>query len=654
MKLQEILEEQLKSEPNFVTDNGEVKKWVVLNKAKSLDEDLLKLLLTNHELKNKFFFTVAGVTVFNQTLFIQFMEQKNYLNDSYTKYKNKIGLTINNKFIKQHNEVSLVWPYKDCILEGGQSREEDKREEIFFNEVLAQDEITKLLDPKVLTNLKHFGASGEKKFENFKRNSNNTITDNLIIKGNNLLGLASLLPQFRGKIKMIYIDPPYNTGSDSFKYNDSFSRSTWLTFMKNRIELSKELLMPSGIFLVQCSFHQYAYLRVMMDDLFEKHLCDLNIQVRHPDRSLTGDKEFNDVIEYILIYTNDKAKKMPFIEKQKTIDDYTIQIDLDKNVKPATIKCGSKIVEVYLPNQYKVVPIQPSAQGLKKISVRGSLREKNSSGRFFVKYLEPLSNYPPETLFKVPNMGDDSQDHRLFYSAPKGNKNGGYYQGKPTSSEVTKKQYANFYNFEREYNNVSEQGDVEFRNGKKPEELLKLLIQMFTLPNDTVLDYHLGSGTTAAVAHKLGRQYIGIEQLQSQIDLASNRINNVINGDLTGISSSIDVNWQGGGSFIYIELKKYNQTFIDQIEMAKDSKTLLNIWSQMKEKSFLNYNVDIKKQDQHIKEFKNLNLSQQKQLLCEVLNKNQLYVNLTELEDSMFTCSASEKKISKEFYQINK
>lgn len=199
-------------------------------------------------------------------------------------------------------------------------------------------------------------------------------------------------------------------------------------------------------------------------------------------------------------------------------------------------------------------------------------------------------------------MGDDLESHRFFYSAPKNKKNGGYYQGMPTSSDVTKKQYPNFYNFEKEYNNVSKQGDVEFRNGKKPEELLKFLIQIFTKSNDIVLDYHLGSGTTAAVAHKLGRQYIGLEQLQSQIDLTQQRIKNVINGDQTGISEDEDVKWQGGGSFVYLELKKYNQNFIEQIEEAKDTEALLQVWEQMKAKSFLNYNVDIKKQEEHIEE----------------------------------------------------
>lgn len=652
MKLYQTLENQIKKEPNYVSDNGEVKKWVVLSKAQNLDEELIELLLQDPDLKENFFIKVKDVLVFKQTLFIQFLEQKNYLNDSYTQFKNKVGITIGNQYLKQRNEVSLVWPFKDCVLEGGQSREEDKREEIFFNETLAQDEITELFDPKVLTNAKRIDQNGENNFDKFNRNENGTITDNLIIKGNNLLALHSLKKEFAGKVKLIYIDPPYNTGNDGFKYNDRFNHSTWLTFMKNRIESAKKLMSSSGVFLVQCSFHQYAYLKVLMNDLFEKHLCDFNIQVRHPDRALTGDKEFNDVIEYILIYSNDRNKKMPFIEEQKTIDDYNLQIEVDAEASIEEIQCGSKNVKVYLPHQYKVVSIPPSKEGLKKISIRGSIREKNSSGRFFVKYLEKLNGYPSGTLFKVPDMGDDSVNHRYFYSAPEGNKNGGYYQGMPTSSEFTKKQFSNFYNFEKEYNNVSKQGGVEFRNGKKPEELIKFLIELFSNTGDIVLDYHLGSGTTAAVSHKLKRQYIGVEQVQNQIDLIKCRMVNVINGDTTGISKDDDVNWQGGGSFIYLELKKYNQTFIEKIEAAEDTAELLQIWEEMKSRSFLNYNVDLKKQEQHIDDFKALSLKEQKQHLCELLDKNQLYVNLSSLNDENFKCTEEEKIVTQDFYKI--
>jgi adenine-specific DNA-methyltransferase len=201
---------------------------------------------------------------------------------------------------------------------------------------------------------------------------------------------------------------------------------------------------------------------------------------------------------------------------------------------------------------------------------------------------------------------------------------------------------------------IADEGGVKLSNGKKPEKILYRLIKMITNEGDVVLDYHLGSGTTAAVAHKMKRQFIGIEQLDYGENDSVNRLMNVIDGDDTGISSYEDVNWQGGGSFVYLELKKYNQTFIEQIEEAKDSEALLQIWEQMKAKSFLNYNVDIKKQDEHLEEFKTFTLAVQKQHLCELLDKNQLYVNLSSLNDCDFACTEEEKKVTKDFYQIKK
>src|SRR5690554_5498836 len=282
MKLYTTLEQQLKKEPNFVTDNGELKKWVVLNKAQNFDEELIALLLQEPTLKEKFFKEIAGVTVFNQNLFVQFLEQKNYLNDSYTQYKNKVGLTIGGKYLNQRNEVALVWPFKDCILEGGQSREEDKREEIFFNEILAQDEITQLLEPKVLTNAKRIDKDGEKPLDQFNRDAErnrkrglpeDTITDNLIIKGNNLLALHSLKKEFAGKVKLIYIDPPYyfsktSKNVDSFTYNSNFKLSTWLVFLRNRLVEAKQMLSESGIVFISIDDGGQAHLKLLLDEIF--------------------------------------------------------------------------------------------------------------------------------------------------------------------------------------------------------------------------------------------------------------------------------------------------------------------------------------------------------------------------------------------------
>ena len=674
MKLYETLEQQLKKEPNFVTDNGELKKWVVLNKAQNFDEELIGLLLDNADLKEKFFVNVKGTLVFNQNLFVQFLEQKNYLNDSYTQYKNKVGLTIDGKYLKQRNEVALVWPFKDCILEGGQSREEDKREEIFFNEILAQDEITQLLEPKVLTNAKRIDKDGEKPLDQFNRKENGTITDNLIIKGNNLLALHTLKEEFAGKVKLIYIDPPYNTGNDSFGYNDSFNRSTWLTFMRNRLYAAKALLSKDGIICVQCDDNENAYLKILMDEVFENRFLN-NVAVKMSEAS--GVKmnhakgRFPKLKEFILMY------KMPNFKGFITVDKYEQkEWDPENNIfiDNLTEEQRSKLIELEakeINDDTDVIKANEILKKAKKISLATKLKEldfgnedektewlfknsyriiKTAGSSSLATLVKSLDNVPKQDIaaavskkgvlfFYITDFNRDTKQPRL--------------QVIFADSNIFKNP-CDFWQDIKTTGAIAEEGGVKLSNGKKPEKILYRLIKMITNEGDIVLDYHLGSGTTAAVAHKMKRQFIGIEQLDYGENDSVIRLKNVINGDDTGISPYEDVNWHGGGSFAYLELKKYNQTFIEQIEAAKDTKALLKVWEQMKAKSFLNYNVDIKKQDEHLEEFKTFTLAEQKQHLCELLDKNQLYVNLSSLNDADFACTEEEKKVTKDFYQIKK
>ena len=585
MKLYTTLEQQLKKEPNFVTDNGELKKWVVLNKAQNFDEELIGLLLDNADLKEKFFVNVKGTLVFNQNLFVQFLEQKNYLNDSYTQYKNKVGLTIDGKYLKQRNEVALVWPFKDCILEGGQSREEDKREEIFFNEILAQDEITQLLEPKVLTNAKRIDKDGEKPLDQFNRNDKGTITDNLIIKGNNLLALHTLKKEFAGKVKLIYIDPPYNTGNDGFNYNDSFNHSSWLTFMKNRLEVARDLLSNDGSIYVNIDYNEAHYLKILMDEVF-------------------GRENFrSEIIWRMGFLSGYKTAAKKFIRNHDTILFYSKSENYLFN-------------KIYIENK-DFAPLLTNSEIKSAFKEFNFPENKINDFAFFINHKNRGERYPLEDTWncnkwdKLNSIAIDSSVSRVEETMELDNKN--------------------------------------FK-GQKPESLIERIIRTSTNENDIVLDYHLGSGTTCAVAHKMGRQYIGIEQMDYIETIAVERLKKVIAGDQSGISKS--VNWQGGGEFVYFELKKYNQTFIEQIEVAKDTETLLQIWEQMKAKSFLNYNVDIKKQEEHIEVFKTLTLKEQKQHLCEILDKNQLYVNLSSLNDADFACTEEEKRLNRDFYKM--
>lgn len=659
MKLYSTLENLLKTENNYIDDDGHLKKWVIINKAQNYDAELIALLLENSAIKSHFFISIKDVLVFNQNLFIQFLEQKNYLKDSFTSFRNKIGLTIDGKFLNQRNEVALVWPYKDCVLEGGQSREEDKRNEIFFNEILAQDEINQLLEPKVLTNAKRFTVDGETHLERFNRNAQGTITDNLIIKGNNLLALHTLKEEFAGKVKLIYIDPPYNTGNDGFKYNDSFNHSTWLTFMRNRLQVAKELLREDGVIFIQCDDNEHEYLKLILNDIFGIQNFINHITVK--TKSSAGFKIVNEglmeISEYIYIYSKTKTKNLlrntyikgkydlnyKFVVQNphEEVDKWVIS-DINTEIKEQldNLKAifGGKIPKSIeydlksswsLQNKEKVFrfTVINNDAGKETIDIKNkSLENSNTvfiakSGKGEIRYI-----YNGQQMFfydkKVRDVDGDLQPSELL---------------------------SNIWN-DIAWEGIAKEGNVTLNKGKKPEKLLRRIIEMSTKENDIVLDYHLGSGTTAAVAHKMNRQYIGIEQLDYGENDSVIRLQNVINGDPSGISKA--VNWQGGGDFVYLELKKYNQNIIDQIETAKDTKAILEIWENMKTKSFLTYNVNIKKQDEHIEDFKKLTLEQQKQHLVSLLDKNQLYVNRSNMLDADAKITEEELKITKDFYSI--
>lgn len=640
----EIVEEVLKTNSKYISDDGKLLKAMVYSDVMTMDKELLCLLLSNKKIKERFFKDVNGTLIFDKQGFAWFIESKEFLPDSYTRYTNKIGLTNGGDFISKSNDVVLDFPYKDCVLEGGQDKEDQKRKEIFYNETIASDEISKMLAPKVFTNAKRYTKDGVEENITFDEN------DNLIIKGNNLIALSSLLKRYEGKVKCIYIDPPYNTGADSFGYNDSFNQATWLLFMKNRLELAKRMLSDNGVILIQISFHQYPYLRILADEVFSqgKHLLDFNTLVRHPERSLTGDKEFNDVVEYTLVYSKNSGYKMPKMRIEKTDDDY--QYDFVLSGEPKEIlNLGGKSVSVYYPEQVDISRSTGHIGGLKSMSIRGSIREKNSSGRFYVAYLEPLiGKYPKGTIFTVPEMGDDGNPYRIF-ELPKGNnKNGFYYPGKPISSDVTLKPYPNFLDFVQQYNLVNDEGDVSFRNGKKPEEYISYYLDIFSSKDDLILDFQLGSGTTCAVAHKMNRRYIGIEQMNYIRDISSERLKNVIDGEQGGISESF--NWQGGGSFVYCELLENANTLIYNIQSATEGSILEVKNAIFSDERIIPYitREELNKADA---EFDMLSFEEKKQALIALVDKNKLYVNYSDMDDQTLNVTEEDKKFTKSFYR---
>jgi len=684
----EKLIELLKTDSRFMDDEGELIKAAVIDRAWKIDRDLVKLLLSEPGIEKKFFDEIEGHWIFNINTFIEYISDKNFLANSYTRFRNKVGLNIGGKFLRERGEVSLVWPYKDCVLEGGQTKEEEKRKEIFFNEVLAHDEIDRLFDPKVLTNFKRYTPDGEQKIREIKRDKDGTIKENLIIKGNNLLALHTLKTQFRGKVKLIYIDPPYNTGNDSFGYNDNFNHSSWLTFMKNRLEVARELLHKSGAIFVQIDHHEFGHINILMDEICGKENKVQLISVK--TASPAGFKTVNpgpiDVTEYILFYTKSK-KDFKFKKNYTTVryhKNYNLVI-LNKNEDP---------------EKWILKPIKEVVLGENGIEIKESLKttykqaEKKWGKYWKIILNELIADYALRNPEKVVSIRDPhkptnklklilneskKQKNKIFiYEKNTGSKcdvgyviNGGalaFYSNKikNVDGKLTPTELLTDFWDDISWAGIAKEGGVRLKNGKKPEKLIQRIIEMTTKSSDIVMDYHMGSGTTCAVAHKMGRQYIGIEQLDYEENDSVVRLQNVIGKrkntslikeyedyDKSGISKS--VNWQGGGDFIYCELMKYNEAFMDKIQFAKTSDELLEIWKDIAKNSFLNWYINPEMPKEAVNNFIEIGrfengLEKQKKLLAELLNKNQLYVNLSETDDEDFKVSEDDKKLNQSFY----
>lgn len=648
-------------EDKRINVNGEFIIGKIQELALKYDVKLINTLMSEKEIKEFFFIEVDGTYIFKREEFIDFIGGKYYLQDSYTKYKNKIGLNDGSEYIKDNRNVVLNWPYKDCVLEGGQTKEEQKRDEVFYNEVLAYDEIDMLLQPKVITNIKRYSKDGEMAVTEILD------TDNLIIKGNNLLALSSLLKKYECKIKLIYIDPPYNTGKkNSFGYNDSFNHSSWLTFMKNRIQVAKKLLTPDGVLIVQTDDKEQAYLKVLLDEIFgrEQFETSFYVQVRFESKTLSEDNDFHKVMEVVHVFS--KSHENLIVNKIK--EEYSLEKfcwDIKETGDFERIEVGGKIVDIFKDGNYAIEKCEPNLNLLKETWATGSLiRQGGTAAEFLSKYLiERKDTDGLKVLYKIHGMGEDGLGYRYVLGPQKQTAfRGKFYSGVPSKIKeaVNKGTHLkempipnliyNFLSFEGEFGNCRKEGDVDIEGGKKPEQLLKFFIEYFSNESDIILDFFAGSGSTLAAAHKMRRQYIGVEQLDYGMNDSVVRLQNVINGDSTGISKEVD--WQGGGSFVYCELMKWNQIFINKIKEVNTTEELMTIWEKMKGKSFLSYRVKINEMDKNIDDFIELSLEQQKKLLVEVLDKNHLYVNLSEIDDETYNVSDKDNKINKKFYGL--
>ncbi|GAA7810752.1 site-specific DNA-methyltransferase [Helicobacter pylori] len=582
------------------------------------DEKLLIFMLEHenaNDYKKHFFKTIANTLVFNQEALLECLEIKE-LEKSFTRFKNKIGLYSQGGFLKSSGSVVLHFPFKDNVLLGNAKDNSTKSNELFYHEILHKNEIDTLLHKKALCN---FEMHGQGDLKNALKDENT----NYLIKGNNLIALHSLKKKFAKKVKCIYIDPPYNTGNDSFNYNDNFNHSSWLVFMKNRLEIAREFLSDDGVIFVQCDDNEQAYLKVLMDEIFLRENFDAIIWRKiEENASSGGTMKITHTIrkdhEHILIYYKNKAdfRTNKFLELPNFDNDYK---NLDNDPR-GEFKAGS-------------------------ISMKGTINSKN-----YYSVTTPGGR----VVTRVWRIDKDEfnklhEDNRIYY----GKDGNGIPQIKiflQEMREVTPKSI---------FENLGSLYDAkEYELGKmfdketikdmtpKPEALISRILEVSTNENDLVLDFFAGSGTTCAVAHKMKRRYIGIEQMDYIETITKERLKKVIGGEQGGISKKCD--FKGGGSFVYAELKEVNLEVKKQILNAKSASECLKIFNDLNER-FLK-RADCKIDEIDSEEFQNLDLNEQKRIYCALLDSNEDYLNLGDIDEDAWGIDKNTKKYNEIFY----
>ena len=608
----------LKTNTLLVNSDGELLKNKVQELARKLDPSLLDTLLADSFTSAMFFTDVNDVKVFDANKFTYTVESQAFLPDSYTRFKQNIMLTDGSKSIVNSGDVVLEFPNKDCVLEFDSTDTNEKRKEVFLNETLAKPEIDTLLDNKAFCNAMKHTINGSESVDEI------TMDDNFIIKGNNLLALHSLYPKYKGKIKLMYWDILYNTQNDQVPYNDSFKHSSWLTMMKNRLEIGKKLLRDDGIICLQCDDNEQAYLKVLCDEIFgrENFLNTICVKMSELKGFKMGNlsNKFPKLKEFILIYGINKSKVYMKTETKLKDNLQNYMKYYNKRIINITKDCSEWEIES-VPKDYDKI---------------GHANE--------MIYLVRRDSKVKERL----------QINKFYKSINNGKTSYLYYDGNKVNTVLFLSEYMNEpigdIWMDISTININKESVVRLTNGKKPESLLRRLLYTFTNGDDIVLDAYLGSGTTAAVAHKMGRRYIGIEQLDSHYDMSIERMNNVINGDQTGISKS--VNWEGGGSFITFELAQNSQKIVDKIINTNDEGELKDVYDDLINSPFVLYRVAIKAMEKFKYSFDSLNIEDKKKLLVSIIDKNTLYMNYSDIDNEDYnSLTDSDKEFTKNFYR---
>lgn len=643
-KIMETTKSILKEFGNtYFSDKGTLKRNKVIEDLDAYTPMLMKALLANQLIHDTYTESVViddkSVEIFKLNQFIEMFTYKEYWQDSYTKFENKIGLTAGGKFIDETADIVLDFPFKDTVLKAGMTKEDQKdTDEPFLHETIAKAEIDQLLEPKIFVNATKYDQ------ENLDGVSTDKFDDeNLIIKGNNLIALHSLKQQYAGKVKLIYLDVPYNTGNDSFGYNDKFNHSAWLTFLKNRLEISYELLSDSGSIFVQLDDHEVKYLGVLLDEIFGRdNFVELITIVNNPrGRDYGGIANMH---EFLFVYKKspntvlnpivDSQKKFPYKDK---FGPYEIRELRNRNT---AFNSDNR------PNLFYPIFADPNSADENNFYEVSEIE----SEQFSIEIL-PKKSSGIQTVWRWGKAKLSDNKGKNVVARPM--KDGGWsIQEKYRKNTVM----ARSVWWDKEVN--SERGTIhlkELLGGKffafpKPEGTLKRIIEIATNKDDLVLDFFMGSSTTQAVAMKMNRRFIGIEQMDYIKTVSVERLKKVIAGEQGGISK--DVNWQGGGSFVYAELMEKNQGYLKDVQHAETTKQLENVVNRMiAGGADFDFRVDVEKVMQD-PEYQAMSLADKKQLMVKVIDKNQLYYAYSDMEDRDVQELMSESDIAfnKSFY----
>ncbi|MGN8521307.1 DNA methyltransferase [Helicobacter pylori] len=540
------------------------------------DEKLLTFMLEHenaNDYKNAFFKTIANSLVFNEKALLECLEIKE-LEKSFTRFKNKIGLYSQGRPIKSSELVVLNFPFKDNVLLGNAKDNSTKSNELFYHEILHKKEIDTLLSPKVLC---RFEMHGEGDLQSALKDKNT----NYLIKGNNLIALHSLKKKFAKQVKCIYIDPPYNTGNDSFNYNDNFNHSSWLVFMKNRLEAAREFLSDDGSIYINLDYNEVHYCKVLMDEIFKRENFRSEIIWRMGFLSgyKTAAKKYIRNHDIILFYSKS--------------DNYLFNKTYIEN---------KDFLQLLTKNEVQ--------NAFKKFSFP---QEKVDDFLTFINHENRGEKYPLEDTWNS-NKWDKLNSIAIDSSV----------------SRVDETIVIDDENFK----------------GQKPESLIQRILEVSTNENDLVLDFFAGSGTTCAVTHKMKRRYIGIEQMDYIETITKERLKKVIEGEQGGISKKCG--FKGGGSFVYAELKEVNLEIKKQILNANSASECLKIFNALNER-FLK-RTDGKMDEIDSEEFHNLDLNEQKRICCALLDSNEDYLNLGDIDEDAWEIDEITKKYNEIFY----